>query len=192
GRTVDGDRMIGEHVGERADVILVAVGEEDRPKPVAEAAQVRDVRDGDVDPGHLLVREHHAAVDRDRGVPVLEDEEVEPDLAEPAERDHPKRRAHTAATADPPGLFTPPSSSVSMKLRTRAKSSSRDTPSTAIGGPTTTSISPEAGCQDPRGRISRLPRTAIGTIGKLVSIAIMKPPFLNGSRGWCAAERVPS
>src|SRR5205085_4436375 len=131
----------------------------DRAEAVAERAQVGDIRDRDVDARHLLVGEHDAAVDRDRGVAVLEDEQVEADLAEAAERNHPQR-AHSAAAAD--GWRSDASSRWStMKRRTRSMRSSRDAPSTAIGAPTTTSIAPEDGCHDPRGRILRLPRTTI-------------------------------
>ena len=74
-RAVDGDRPLAEHVRQRADVVLVPVGQEDRLEPFAEAADVRDVRDRDVDAEHPLVREHDAAVDGNRRVPVLEDEQ---------------------------------------------------------------------------------------------------------------------
>ena len=60
-----------------------------------------------------------------------------------------------------------------------------------MGAPTITSITPADGCHEPRGRILRLPRTAIGTIGKPVSRASMNPPFLKGRSGW-SADRVPS
>src|SRR5439155_156697 len=116
-------------------------------------------------------------------------------LAEPAERDHPQRRAsavaaaHSAAAVGAVPAWAP--SCATMKARTRAMSSSRSNPATGMGAPTMTSISPEAGCQEPRGRSSALPRTAIGTIGKPVSSASMKPPFFKGRSGPSSEPRGP-
>ena len=126
--------------------------QEDRPEALAQAPQVRDVRDHYVDPQHLLVGEHDAAVDRDRRVPALEHEEVEADLAQAAQGDDAQGDpgavtgvAHVApaATAAPRGAARGAASSSSMKVRTRRISSSRSTPVTASGGPTTTSMSPD-------------------------------------------------
>ena len=79
-----------EHVRQRADVILVGMGDEERLDVGAAFLEVRDVGDDEVDPEHLLVREHQTAVDDDDLVPVLEDVHVLADLAHPAERDDPE------------------------------------------------------------------------------------------------------
>ena len=55
-----------------------------------------EVGNDDVDAEHLGVGEHDAAVDGDRRVVVLEDQAVEADLAEPAERDDAQRPSGAA------------------------------------------------------------------------------------------------
>ena len=84
-------RELGEDVGQRADVVLVGVGDEERAHLGAVLLEVADVGDDEVDAEHLLVREHEAAVDDDDVVAVLEDVHVLADLPHPAERDDAER-----------------------------------------------------------------------------------------------------
>ena len=73
---------------QRADVVLVAVGEEHRLQARGVVQDVLEVRDHEVDAEHLLLGEHQPHVDGDRLVVVLVEHHVAPDLAEAAERDH--------------------------------------------------------------------------------------------------------
>ena len=72
-------------------MVLVGVGDEEGLDLLAVLLEVRDVGDDEVDPEHLLVGEHQAAVDDDDLVAVLEDVHVLADLAHPAERDDAER-----------------------------------------------------------------------------------------------------
>ena len=82
---------LGQDVGQAADVVLVGVGDQERPDVGPALLEVGDVGDDQVDPEHLLVGEHQAAIDHDDVIAVLEDVHVLADLADPAERDDAKR-----------------------------------------------------------------------------------------------------
>ena len=84
-------RELGQDEGQRADVVLVGVGDEERPDLVAVLLEIADVGDDEVDAEHLLVGEHEAAVDDDDVVAVLEHVHVLADLPHPAERDDAER-----------------------------------------------------------------------------------------------------
>ena len=91
-RGVDGHaRELGEDVRQRADVVLVRMGDEERLDVGAPVLEVGDVGDDEVDAEHLLVGEHQSAVDHDDLVAVLEHVHVLADLAHPAERDDSER-----------------------------------------------------------------------------------------------------
>ena len=93
GRGVDGHaREVRQDVRQPADVVLVGVGDQERPDVGLALAEVGDVGDDEVDAEHLLVGEHQAAVDDDDVVAVLDDVHVLADLPHPAERDDPERR----------------------------------------------------------------------------------------------------
>ena len=92
GAGVDGHaRKLGEDVWERAHMVLVSVGDEDRLHGTASCAQVADVRNDDVDAEGGLVGEGEAAVDEDDGVLILVEVEVLPNLAHAAEGNEAKR-----------------------------------------------------------------------------------------------------
>ena len=92
GRGVDRHaRELGQDVRQRADVVLVGVGDEERLDVGAALLEVGDVGDDEVDAEHLLVGEHQAAVDDDDLVAVLEHVHVLADLPHPAERDDAER-----------------------------------------------------------------------------------------------------
>ena len=92
GRGVDRHaRELGQDVRQGADVILVGVGDEEGPDVGLALLEVGDVGDDEVDPEHLLVGEHQAAVDDDDVVAVLEHVHVLADFADAAERDDPER-----------------------------------------------------------------------------------------------------
>ena len=83
-------RELRQHVRQRADVVLVGVGDDERLDVGLALLEVRDVGDDEVDPEHLLVGEHEPAVDDDDVVAVLEHVHVLADLADAAERDDSK------------------------------------------------------------------------------------------------------
>src|SRR5581483_634403 len=88
----------------------VPVRDEDRAQVLPVVDDVAHVRDHQVDPEHVLGREHEPAVDGDDVVAVLEEHHVLADLAETAEGDHaqpvvahlPPRAAAFAALPGPP------------------------------------------------------------------------------------------
>ena len=85
---VDGDVELGEDPGQAADVVLVAVGEDDAADLGAVLDEVADVGDDDVDAEELFFGKHEAGVDDDDVVAVAECEAVHAELAESAERDY--------------------------------------------------------------------------------------------------------
>ena len=92
-RGVDRDaREEWQDVRQAADVVLVGMGDHEGADVLPSFPEVRDVRDDEVDPEHLLVREHQPAVDDDDVGAVLEDVHVLADLPHPAERDDAERR----------------------------------------------------------------------------------------------------
>ena len=80
-------RLLAQQVRHRADVVLVAVGEDDRVEVVPAVPQVAEVGQDQVDAGLLGLGEQHAAVDDEQPAAVLEDRHVAADLADAAERD---------------------------------------------------------------------------------------------------------
>ena len=86
-RAVDGHGQARQHVRQRADVVLVPVGQDDAADVRDALLEPRDVRDHQVDAEHLLLREHQAGVDHHDVVAAAEREHVAADLAESPERD---------------------------------------------------------------------------------------------------------
>ena len=84
---VDGHGEPWEHVRQRADVVLVAVGQDDATDLPNSVEQPLDVGDHQVDAEHLLLRKHQPGVDDHDVVAPAEREHVATDLAESAERD---------------------------------------------------------------------------------------------------------
>ena len=88
---------LAHHVGQRADVVLVAVREDDRVDAAGRVAQVGEVGQDEVDARHLVAREREAAVDQDAALALLDDAQVVADLAQAPERDDAYDVAHAAA-----------------------------------------------------------------------------------------------
>ena len=96
----DGDArlpQLAQHPRQRADVVLVAVGDDDRLDVVDVLAQVGEVGQHEVDAHHLGGREAQPDVDDDDPAVVLDDGHVLADLAEPAEREDAQGAAHAVA-----------------------------------------------------------------------------------------------
>ena len=81
------DAALAEQVRERADVILVAVRQEDGANRLATLGEIREVGEDQVDPEVLVAREREPGVDDQRGPVGLEYGHVLADLTEAAERD---------------------------------------------------------------------------------------------------------
>ena len=82
---VDGRVQIPEHIGERTDMVFVAVGEQDGAHLLLALHEVADIRDHHVDAEHVRFRKHEAAVHDDDVIAVLEGRHVQADLAETAQ-----------------------------------------------------------------------------------------------------------
>ena len=76
-----------QQVGDRADVVLVRVRDDDRLHLVQPVTQVAEVGQDQVHAGLVGIGKQHAAVHDEQAAAVLEDGHVPADLAEPAQRD---------------------------------------------------------------------------------------------------------
>ena len=94
GRPVDGHPHALEQVGQRPDVVFVAVGQEHGTQRVRLREGVRKIGNDVVDAGQVVIGEHEAAVDRDEILAGLDQHHVETDLAEAAEGDQAHERFH--------------------------------------------------------------------------------------------------
>ena len=83
---VDGGVDRPQHIGQRPDVVLVAVGDENAPDLVLVLDQVGDVRDNHVDAVHVVVGEAHAHVHYNDVAAVFVDRQVFSDLVQAAQR----------------------------------------------------------------------------------------------------------
>merc|ERR1711969_497646 len=73
-----------------SDVILVAMGQDDRVDVVHPVFDVGEVRQDQVDAGLCVLGEQHTTVDDQQPTVVLEHRHVAADLADPAQRDYPQ------------------------------------------------------------------------------------------------------
>ena len=80
---------LAHEVRQRADVVFVAVREDDGAHHLLPLAQIREVGQHEVDAEMLVAREREAGVDDDDRAVRLVDGHVLADLAEAAERDDP-------------------------------------------------------------------------------------------------------
>ena len=85
---VDGHVQLLEHIGDGADVVLVAVGDEQAPDPGPVLDEVADIGDDAVDAVHVIPGEGHAAVHHDNLAAVLVGGHVLADLIETAQGDN--------------------------------------------------------------------------------------------------------
>ena len=80
--------QLRQQVGQGADVVFVAVGDDDAAHLVLVLHHVAHVRDDQVDTQHVLFGEHQAGVDDEDVITVLQRHHVLADLAQPAEGYH--------------------------------------------------------------------------------------------------------
>ena len=117
---VDGNLELAENPGQAADVVLVAVGEDDGADVLLVFNKVSDVGHNDVDAEQLRLGKHEPGVDDDDVVFPAEGEAVHAELAQPAEGDnfqflslHPSGSMLPPA---PPGITAPWSRSRSQPV----------------------------------------------------------------------------
>ena len=79
---VDGHVDLLEHIGDRADVVLVPVGDEQTADALLVLDEIAYVRNDAVHAVHVLVGERHAAVDDDDLAGVFIDGHVLADLVQ--------------------------------------------------------------------------------------------------------------
>ena len=84
----DGDVQFAENPGQGADVVFVAVREDDAAHMLAIFEQVRNVGDDDVDAQQLGFGEHQAGIDHDDVVAQADGHAVHAELAQPAQRNN--------------------------------------------------------------------------------------------------------
>ena len=94
---------LAQEVRHGADVVLVAVGEDQGLDLVEPVPDRLEVREDQVDAGMVVLGEQHAAVDDEQAAVVLEDGHVATDLAEPAQRDDPKPPSGSGGGAESSG-----------------------------------------------------------------------------------------
>ena len=84
---VNGHVHLLEHIGDGADVVLVAVGDEEPPDAGAVLDEIRHIGNDQVDAVHVVPGEGHAAVHHDDLAAVLIGGHVLADLVETAQGD---------------------------------------------------------------------------------------------------------
>ena len=89
--------QLGKDVGKGADVVFVPVGEDDASYSVQPGREVRDIRDNQVDPEHLVLRKHYPAVDDDNIVIVFDDQHVPADFTKSAKGSATNSVAHVVS-----------------------------------------------------------------------------------------------
>ena len=85
---VNGCGDIPQHVGQGTDVVLMAMGQENRPDLCLVANQIADIRNDHVNSVHIIVRESHSHIHNDDVIAVLVDRQVLADLVQSAQRNN--------------------------------------------------------------------------------------------------------
>ncbi len=85
---VDGNVEFAEDPRQRADVVFVAVGEDDAAHMFAIFQQVRNIGDNDIDAQQFGFGEHQAGVHYDDVVAKADGHAVHTELAHPAQRNY--------------------------------------------------------------------------------------------------------
>ncbi len=81
---VNRDLQVTQQVGQPPGVVLVAVGEDDPVDLVGPLAEIGELGEHQIDPGHVGVGEHDPAVENDDATVDLDAGAVATDLTEPA------------------------------------------------------------------------------------------------------------
>ncbi len=86
-RAVNRNVDLAQQERHRADVIFMAVRQDQRADHLAMLLQIREVRSDDVDTQQFRIGKHHAGIDDDDVVPVADGHGIHSELAQAAERD---------------------------------------------------------------------------------------------------------
>ncbi len=87
---VHGSIHVREDVGQRTDVVFVAVGEDDGPQLLPPLHHIGDIGNDDVNPQHVVLGEHETGVDEQHLFAVLDSHHVLADLAYTTQRNDPQ------------------------------------------------------------------------------------------------------
>ena len=98
-RAVDRHVELAEQERQPADVVLMAVGEEDGLQQAGPLREVGDLGDHDVHAEHLVLGEHQPDIDGDRGPVVFVQHHVAANVAKAAEGDHTQVWSHGSIVA---------------------------------------------------------------------------------------------
>ena len=85
---IDGDVQLFEDIGNRADVILVTVGDEHTPQLFLVGHQIGKIGDHQIHAVHIFIGETDTAVHHDHILAILQDGDVLADLIQTAQRDN--------------------------------------------------------------------------------------------------------
>ncbi len=107
--------QLAQHPGQRAEMVLVAVRDDDRLDVARALAQVGEVGQDEVDADHLGRREAQPDVDDDDPLVVLDDGHVLADLPQAAEGQDAQRGAHAWGSGCGPGFRSGMASSISRR-----------------------------------------------------------------------------
>ena len=88
-RPVHGDIDLFQNIGKGADMIFMAMGDDKCLHLIYFLFQIRGVRNDQIDPEHVVLRECKAAVHDHNAVPVLKRSDVHADLLQTPERNDP-------------------------------------------------------------------------------------------------------
>ena len=88
---IHGHVQVLQQVWQRANVILMAVREEDSLHAIRAFGQIRDIGIHQVDARHIALRKHQPGIDDENILIVLQRQQVLPNLSKPAQRDHLQR-----------------------------------------------------------------------------------------------------
>ena len=84
-RAVDRHLQVAQDVGQRADVVFMAVGQQDGAQVLPVLLEVGDVGNDDVHAEQFGLGEHHARIDQNHVVARAENEHVHAELAQSAQ-----------------------------------------------------------------------------------------------------------
>ena len=84
------DIELGQDEGKGAGMVFVTVGYENAPDLIPPFQQVADVRDDQVNAGHVLLWEEHTAIYCDDVLVVLQDHHVLSDFPQPSQGNNSK------------------------------------------------------------------------------------------------------
>jgi hypothetical protein len=89
GGGIDRRRDLPDQEGQGADMIFMAVGDENSPHPCLLVPQILPVWDDEVHPQHVVLREHDPGVDDQHVAAIFDGHHVFADLPQPSQGNNP-------------------------------------------------------------------------------------------------------